>query len=104
MATRDYSESNFLSRVEGAYRKLVRGRKAAQKPSAYLTGGQSGAGKGLLHEIARAEQNGNIVIIDGDSFRNLHPEYRELLLRYGNDSVLYTQEFSSKMTESLIEK
>jgi UDP-N-acetylglucosamine kinase len=104
MAAHDCPESDFLSRIEGAYRKLVRGRKAVQKPSAYLTGGQSGAGKSLLHEIARTEQNGNIVIIDGDSFRNLHPEYRELMLQYGRDSVLYTQEFSSKMTESLIEK
>jgi UDP-N-acetylglucosamine kinase len=104
MAAHDRSESDFLSRIEGAYRKLVRNKEPVRKPSAYLTGGQSGAGKSLLHEIARTEQNGNIVIIDGDSFRSLHPEYRELVQQYGNDSVLYTQEFSSKMTESLVGK
>ncbi|WP_061635396.1 zeta toxin family protein, partial [Streptococcus pneumoniae] len=45
---------------------------------------------------------GNIVIIDGDSFRSQHPHYLELQQEYGKDSVEYTKYFAGKMVEYLV--
>lgn len=48
------------------------------------------------------EFQGNIVIIDGDSFRSQHPHYLELQQENGKDSVEYTKDFAGKMVESLV--
>ena len=67
-----------------------------------MLGGQSGAGKTTIHRIKQKEFQGNIVIIDGDSFRSQHPHYLELQQEYGKDSVEYTKYFAGKMVESLV--
>lgn len=67
-----------------------------------MLGGQSGAGKTTIHRIKQKEFQGNIVIIDGDSFRSQHPHYLELQQEYGKDSVEYTKDFAGKMVESLV--
>ena len=83
-------------------RSLTRGKKSSKQPIAILLGGQSGAGKTTIHRIKQKEFQGNIVIIDGDSFRSQHPHYLELQQEYGKDSVEYTKDFAGKMVESLV--
>jgi len=83
-------------------RSLTRGKKSSKQPIAILLGGQSGAGKTTIHRIKQKEFQGNIVIIDGDSFRSQHPHYSELQQEYGKDSVEYTKDFAGKMVESLV--
>ena len=58
--------------------------------------------KTTIHRIKQKEFQGNIVIIDGDSFRSQHPHYLELQQEYGKDSVEYTKDFAGKMVESLV--
>ncbi|HES9774676.1 TPA: zeta toxin family protein [Streptococcus pneumoniae] len=101
MEIQDYTDSEFKHALERNIRSLTRGKKSSKQPIAILLGGQSGAGKTTIHRIKQKEFQGNIVIIDGDSFRSQHPHYLELQQEYGKDSVEYTKDFAGKMVESL---
>ena len=101
MEIQDYTDSEFKHALERNLRSLTRGKKSSKQPIAILLGGQSGAGKTTIHRIKQKEFQGNIVIIDGDSFRSQHPHYLELQQEYGKDSVEYTKDFAGKMVESL---
>ena len=102
MEIQDYTDSEFKHALARNLRSLTRGKKSSKQPIAILLGGQSGAGKTTIHRIKQKEFQGNIVIIDGDSFRSQHPHYLELQQEYGKDSVEYTKYFAGKMVESLV--
>ena len=102
MEIQDYTDSEFKHALERNLRSLTRGKKSSKQPIAILLGGQSGAGKTTIHRIKQKEFQGNIVIIDGDSFRSQHPHYLELQREYGKDSVEYTKDFAGKMVEFLV--
>ena len=102
MGIQDYIDSEFKHALARNIRSLTRGKKPSKHPIAILLGGQSGAGKTTIHRIKQKEFQGNIVIIDGDSFRYQHPHYLELQQEYGKDSVEYTKDFAGKMVESLV--
>ena len=102
MEIQDYTDSEFKHALARNLRSLIRGKKSSKQPIAILLGGQSGAGKTTIHRIKQKEFQGNIVIIDGDSFRSQHPHYSGLQQEYGKDSVEYTKDFAGKMVESLV--
>ena len=102
MEIQDYTDSEFKHALARNLRSLIRGKKSSKQPIAILLGGQSGAGKTTIHRIKQKEFQGNIVIIDGDSFRSQHPHYLELQQEYGKDSVEYTKDFAGKIVESLV--
>jgi len=102
MGIQDYTDSEFKHALARNLRSLTRGKKSSKQPIAILLGGQSGAGKTTIHRLKQKEFQGNIVIIDGDSFRSQHPHYLELQQEYGKDSVEYTKDFAGKMVESLV--
>ena len=102
MEIQDYTDSEFKHALARNLRSLTRGKKSSKQPIAILLGGQSGAGKTTIHRIKQKEFQGNIVIIDGDSFRSQHPHYLELQQEYGKDSVEYTKDFAGNMVESLV--
>ena len=102
MEIQDYTDSAFKHALARNLRSLTRGKKSSKQPIAILLGGQSGAGKTTIHRIKQKEFQGNIVIIDGDSFRSQHPHYSGLQQEYGKDSVEYTKDFAGKMVESLV--
>lgn len=100
----DYTEEAFERALARNIRSLIRGKQVVNNPIAILLGGQSGAGKTTIHRIKQKEFQGNIIVIDGDSFRAQHPYYLELQKTYGKDSVEYTKQFAGQMVESLVEK
>ena len=102
MEIQDYTDNEFKHALARNLRSLTRGKKSSKQPIAILLGGQSGAGKTTIHRIKQKEFQGNIVIIDGDSFRSQHPHYLELQREYGKDSVEYTKDFAGKMVEFLV--
>ncbi len=67
-------------------------------PKALILGGQSGAGKSALYGL-----NANAVPINGDEYRNFHPQNRLLDERYGKESVTHKSAFSGKIVEGLID-
>lgn len=65
-----------------AYEKIkmlvTRGKHGVEQPVAIVLGGQPGAGKSGLYEIARERFSGNIVELDCDAFRKHHPHSEQL--------------------------
>lgn len=93
MSLEEFSQADFDLALKRTIRSLSRGKVALAKPRASLLGGQSGAGKTTIHRIKQKEFQGNIIIIDGDSYRSQHPNYLALQKKYGKDSVDYTKSF-----------
>lgn len=77
--------------------------KNEKEPKAYILGGQPGAGKSRLNNHVQKINSGNIVIINGDEYRKSHPNFDKIVEKYGIDFPKYTSNFSSQVTEKLIE-
>ncbi|HEL1640353.1 type II toxin-antitoxin system toxin PezT [Streptococcus sp. ZY1909104] len=104
MSLEEFSQDEFELALKRTIRSLTRGKTASSEPKAILLGGQSGAGKTTIHRIKQKEFQGNIIIIDGDSYRSQHPNYPALQETYGKDSVEYTKQFAGKMVEHLVKE
>ena len=99
-----FSQDDFIKASNRLIRSLTRGKTTSSQPKAILLGGQSGAGKTTIHRIKQREFQGNIIIIDGDSYRSFHPNYLGLQEKYGKDSVDYTKVFAGQMVEYLVDE
>ena len=99
----DFSEKEFKEIYDFIKSKLIIDKEKNNKPSVYVLGGQPGAGKSTLTSKIEEKVNNNVIVINGDDFRPYHPRYNKLVEIYGDDSVLYTQKFSSTITEKLIQ-
>lgn len=99
-----FSQDDFIKASNRLIRSLTRGKTTSSQPKAILLGGQSGAGKTTIHRVKQREFQGNIIIIDGDSYRSFHPNYLDLQEKYGKDSVDYTKVFAGKMVEYLVDE
>ncbi len=100
----EYDIEEFNSILNEKYDDMISDKITENIPKAYVLGGQPGAGKTSLQKMFSKQCNDNLIIINGDEFRSMHPNFEEIQKVYGKDSVNYTGAFSSKMTESLIEK
>ena len=99
----EFSESDFTRALEKFCKTLTENKLPADKPQAFLLGGQSGAGKTTIHDIIQAK-NPNTIVLDGDRFRAYHPNFDEIQDKYGEDSANYTQKFSNSIVNSLMKK
>ena len=100
----DYTIEALNNAVQKVYKGLVRNKSVEAAPAAFVLGGQSGAGKTGLQAIMKVQCNDNLIVINGDEFRELHPKYKMLQDKYGKDSVDFTNEFSGKITEALVSR
>lgn len=98
----DYTDHQFETKLQIEIEQLTKNKQAQESPKAYLLGGQPGAGKSGLHQLIKAEDP-NAITIDNDTFKWLHPKYKQLEQKYGKDVVKYVIPFSNQMTESLID-
>lgn len=98
----DYTAEDFAACLDIYVYELASGVCPEDKPSGYLLGGQSGAGKTLLHEFLKKKLNNNAIIINGDEYRSRHPHFREFNDRYGKDAVSHTAAWAGSMVEALI--
>lgn len=97
----DLSDLNYA--VDKFYKEITAETTPVNNPKAYILGGQAGAGKSHLHRmIVRNEPN--TVVINGDAYRELHPNYDAIFEKYGADAADHTQSFSNAVTNALIEK
>jgi len=104
-ALETYSKHQFEAAKSELVRKMLvdRNLMPANKPIAFLLGGQSGAGKSALHVICGDMLDGNRIVINGDEFRRLHPHFAEIQSRYGMDAPAHTAKWAGEMTEALID-
>ena len=69
----DFPEKQFDDRIEKNVERLTKNRLAVESPTAFLLGGQPGSGKTSLRSAISEETQGNVVIIDNDTFKQQHP-------------------------------
>lgn len=83
---------------------LLEGIHFSANPTAIILGGQPASGKSNLFDIAKNEHKEQIFPeVNGDMFRQYHPNYSALLKDYISYSS-ETQIFSSVFTERLIDE
>lgn len=98
----DYSLSEFNDKKNMILSDFKTKFKSVENPKTYLIVGQPGAGKSTLANYFYKSNNKNIIFINGDDFRQYHPNYKKICDYFGDDSVEYTKKFSGEMTEALI--
>ena len=64
-------------------------------PNAYFTGGLPGAGKSKIVESWK-ENNPDILVIDVDELRKLHPNLEKIIEKYGSEASGITHDDASK--------
>ncbi|VEJ10064.1 zeta toxin family protein [Actinobacillus delphinicola] len=97
----------ILSKFEEAWKQMLEDNPQIKKSDnlkAFLLGGQPGAGKSFGAKQALHQLNNNIVVINGDEFRALHPEYEEIYKQHGKDASKYTGEFAGIMVHLFRER
>ena len=99
----DFSEEEFSYAKEKLKISLLDGVSSFKEPFAVLTGGQPGSGKTTIARIFQELTHEDIVFINGDDFRKLHPNFLEIYKEYGSDFATYTGEFSGRMVQEIIE-
>ena len=98
----EYSEDDFKKTFTKIYRALTFDMSPVNTPTAYILGGQSGAGKTNIHHIIQM-QNPNIIVIDGDRFREYHPNFAIIHRLYKTEASNFTQSFSNNLVNKLID-
>lgn len=98
-----FSESDFREAFDKFYKLLTDGKCPVNKPTAFLLGGQSGAGKTTIHDIVQ-KASANFIVIDGDRYRERHPNFEIIHKIYGNNAANYTQKFSNSIVNALIKR
>lgn len=70
---------------------LFKEKHAVRNPQIYILGGQPAAGKSTLTNIcSQMFPDNNIVSINGDEFRTLHPAAQEIFNKHDKDFAAYT--------------
>lgn len=85
--------------------KMFFGKESCNNPKAVVLGGQPGAGKSTLIDIAKEEfLDNNVVIINGDEFRRVHPESKKILKECEEEYAFYTDADVRVWTSDLFKK
>lgn len=99
----EYSVEDFNRAFAKFYEALTYGKQPVKTPTAFLLGGQGGAGKSSIHDFL-GQHIGNIISIDGDTFRHEHPNFEIIQKIYGSEAANITQSFANNITNAMIEK
>ncbi|WP_163598189.1 zeta toxin family protein [Moraxella catarrhalis] len=108
MSDYSVSEEELLRAFNKAWENTKSQRPEIQpveNPKGFVLGGQPAAGKSKSIGRIKSEHFGkNVLVVNGDKFRELHPHKAAIDAQYGEKSVDYTAQFSSKITQMMIEK
>lgn len=106
VALDSFTANEFNEALAGTLANALRPQtiKPVAHPNAVLLGGQSGAGKTALQHLYHKDFDKNVIVVNGDEYRSLHPRYRELSDAYGIEAVAHTAPWAGEMTEALIDE
>lgn len=97
-----FTRRQFDRQKKRVSRKLFKRIKPqlVDRPTGILLGGQPASGKtNLIETIKRNTPDRQFVVINGDTFRNYHPNYNAICDQYGTEAPHHTQPFSNAMVE-----
>lgn len=99
-----FSDDEFEEELKDITKDLLRKPflRVCGEPRAFLLGGQSGAGKTNLHKVLADELEKNVIVINGDEYRSLHPRFSQLDAQYGPEAVTHTAAWAGQMVEALV--
>ncbi len=83
--------------------RLFADRGAEAQPVVVFLGAQPGAGKTRAGSLARELHSRPLVVINGDNFRSLHPDFKRLQTDHPQRMPVVTQAVSGPMVERSIE-
>ena len=97
-------EEEFNQAYHKIKQMVIKNKKPVKFPICITLGGQPGAGKSNIYNIAKKRFSNNIVELDCDSFRVFHPYYNQIKNIFGKEDVLKTNPFVFKAVDLLIEE
>ena len=98
------SEEEFKKAYKIIKQEVTKNKFPVSSPIAITLGGQPGAGKSNIYEIARKRFSNNIVELDCDAFRIYHPYYKQIKNIFGNNDSIKTNPFIFKVVDLLIDE
>ena len=98
------SEEEFEQTYQKIKKLVIKNKFPVESPIAITLGGQPGAGKSNIYDIARKRFSNNIVEIDCDAFRIFHPYYKQIKNIFGKEDAFKTNPFVFKIVDLLIEE
>ena len=98
------SEEEFEQTYQKIKKLVIKNKSPVESPIAITLGGQPGAGKSNIYDIARKRFFNNIVEIDCDAFRIFHPYYKQIKNIFGKEDAFKTNPFVFKIVDLLIEE
>ena len=98
------SEEEFNEAYQTIKEKVTKNKRPVPSPIAITLGGQPGAGKSNIYQIARERFSNNIVELDCDAFRIFHPYYKQIRNIFGNNDSVKTNPFIFKVVDQLIDE
>jgi len=98
------SEEEFNQAYQEIKQKVTKNKKPVKFPICITLGGQPGAGKSNIYNIAKRRFSNNIVELDCDAFRVFHPYYNQIKNIFGKEDAFKTNPFVFKAVDLLIEE
>ena len=98
------SEEEFEQTYQKIKKLVIKNKTPVESPIAITLGGQPGAGKSNIYDIAKKRFSNNIVEIDCDAFRIFHPYYKQIKNIFGKEDAFKTNPFVFKVVDLLIEE
>ena len=102
------SDENYQKYKVNSQAVVTGGKIPSDPPTAIIVGGQIGAGKSRLIPVAKRNLNNNVVTVDFDELRILHPNHREVRAKY--PELVYqillkdTERLKDDLQEDIIKK
>ena len=88
--------------IEEIKRNFFNAGESADKPIAYITGGQSGSGKSGIKEDVKATDTRKFVLIDIDELRSYHPDHVRLQQSNDRDAANHTHSDAKAWSKQLL--
>ena len=98
------SEEEFEQTYQKIKKLVIKNKTPVESPIAITLGGQPGAGKSNIYDIAKKRFSNNIVEIDCDAFRIFHPYYKQIKNIFGKEDAFKTNPFVFTIVDLLIEE
>ena len=98
------SEEEFNQAYQEIKQKVTKNKKPVKFPICITLGGQPGAGKSNIYNIAKKRFSNNIVELDCDAFRVFHPYYNQIKNIFVKEDAFKTNPFVFKAVDLLIEE